>query len=112
MRLLEHHVPLEPGDRALVDDAQGVKRKGVAGYTSKMLRRLIDSPWFLWLLLALPGAGTIIRYATGATFYGEVVHSTGQLSAQLLIVTMAVLAALEAYRLWKTARNRSRRVAA
>ena len=71
-------------------DVQGAGRKAVAGYTSKMLRRLIDSPWFLWLLLALPGGGTIIRYATGATFYGEVVHSTGQLSAQLLIVTMAV----------------------
>ena len=61
-----------------------------AGYTSFMLRRLIDSPWFLWLLLALPAAVTIVRYSTGATFYGEVVHSTGQLSAQLLILTMAV----------------------
>ena len=61
-----------------------------AGYTSSMLRRLIDSPWFLWLLLALPAAVTIVRYSTGATFYGEVVHSTGQLSAQLLILTMAV----------------------
>ena len=61
-----------------------------AGYTSSMLRRLIDSPWFLWLLLALPAAVTIFRYSTGATFYGEVVHSTGQLSAQLLILTMAV----------------------
>ncbi len=55
-----------------------------------MLRRLIDSHWLLWLLLALPGAVTIVRYATGATFYGEVVHYTGQLSAQLLILTMAV----------------------
>ena len=61
-----------------------------AGYTSSMLRRLIDSPRFLWLLLALPAAVTIVRYSTGATFYGEVVHSTGQLSAQLLILTMAV----------------------
>ena len=61
-----------------------------AGYTSSMLRRLIDSPWFLWLLLALPAVVTIVRYSTGATFYGEVVHSTGQLSAQLLILTMAV----------------------
>ncbi len=55
-----------------------------------MLRRLVDSIWFIWFLLALPGAVTIFRYATGATFYGEVVHSTGQLSAQLLIATMAV----------------------
>lgn len=55
-----------------------------------MLRRLIDSPCLLWLLLALPGAVIIVRYATGATFYGEVVLATGQLSAQLLIATMAV----------------------
>ena len=62
----------------------------MAGYNPRMLRRLVDSPWFLWLLLASPAVVTIIRYATGATFYGEVVHSTGQLSAQLLILTMAV----------------------
>lgn len=55
-----------------------------------MLRRLIDSPYLLWLLLALPGAVIIVRYATGATFYGEVVLATGQLSAELLIATLAV----------------------
>lgn len=55
-----------------------------------MLRRLIDSPYLLWLLLALPGAVMIVRYATGATFYGEVVLATGDLSAKLLVATMAV----------------------
>lgn len=55
-----------------------------------LAKRLVNSPYFLWLLLALPGAVTILRYATGATFYGEVVHATGDLSAQLLIATMAV----------------------
>ena len=55
-----------------------------------MLRRLVDSPYLLWSLLALPGAVTLVRYATGATFYGEVVHGTGELSARLLIVTMAI----------------------
>lgn len=55
-----------------------------------MLRRLIDSPYFLWLLLSLPGAVIVLRYATGATFYGEVVLLTGQISAQLLIATMAI----------------------
>ena len=53
-------------------------------------KRFMDSPWLLWLLLALPGAVTIVRYASGATFYGEVVHVTGELSARLLIATMAV----------------------
>lgn len=55
-----------------------------------MVKRILNSPYFIWLLLAAPGAVTIVRYSTGATFYGEVVHSTGQLSAQLLILTMAV----------------------
>ena len=55
-----------------------------------MLRRLIDSPYLLWLLLALPGAVIIVRYATGASFYGEVVLATGDLSAKLLIATLAV----------------------
>ena len=50
----------------------------------------MDSPYFLWLLLGLPGAVVVVRYATGATFYGEVVHVTGDLSARLLIATMAV----------------------
>lgn len=64
--------------------------QGRRAYTAHMLRRLVDSPYLLWLLLALPGAVTLVRYATGATFYGEVVHGTGELSARLLIVTMAL----------------------
>ena len=58
--------------------------------TSPLLRRLIDSPYLLWLLLALPGAVIIVRYATGAMFYGEVVLATGDISAKLLVATMAV----------------------
>ena len=55
-----------------------------------LAKRIIDSPYFLWLLLGLPGAVMVVRYATGATFYGEVVHVTGDFSARLLIATMAV----------------------
>ena len=55
-----------------------------------MLRRLIDSRYLLWLLLALPGAVYIVRYATGVSFYGEVVLGTGDISAKLLVATMAV----------------------
>jgi len=42
------------------------------------------------MLLTLPGAVTVINYINGETFYGEVVHFTGELSARLLIVTMAI----------------------
>ena len=75
---------------AWLGGTSGPRKMHFAGYTSSMLRRLTDSRWLLWLLLALPATVTIVRYSTGATFYGEVVHSTGQLSAQLLILTMAV----------------------
>lgn len=54
-----------------------------------MFLRLVNSNIVLWLLLSAPGIATIIRYLVGDTFYGEVVHFTGELSARLLIVTMA-----------------------
>ena len=55
-----------------------------------MLRRFVNSHYLLWLLLALPGAVSIARYINGDTFYGEVVHFTGELSTRLLILTMAI----------------------
>ncbi len=54
-----------------------------------MFLRLLNSHLLLWLLLSAPGIATIVRYLVGDTFYGEVVHFTGELSARLLIVTMA-----------------------
>jgi sulfoxide reductase heme-binding subunit YedZ len=54
------------------------------------LVRLLNAPWLVWLLLALPGAVLTYRYARGATFYGEYLHATGELGVQLLIVAMAV----------------------
>jgi sulfoxide reductase heme-binding subunit YedZ len=52
--------------------------------------RRLDSPHVLWFLLALPGIVMLFDYLRGATFYGEVVHATGELAAQLLIVTLAI----------------------
>lgn len=52
--------------------------------------RRLDSPRVLWLLLALPGIVMMFDYIRGATFYGEVLHSTGELAARLLIVTLAI----------------------
>jgi len=54
-----------------------------------MLLRIVNSHYVLWLLLSAPGIATLIRYRVGDTFYGEVIHLTGDLSAQLLIVTPA-----------------------
>jgi sulfoxide reductase heme-binding subunit YedZ len=53
------------------------------------LLRLLDSRYVLWPLLALPGAVVLVRYATGQSFYGEVVHFTGDFATRLLIVAMA-----------------------
>ena len=44
----------------------------------------------LWVLLALPGAYMTYRYVQGTTFYGEYLHATGELSARVLILTLAV----------------------
>ncbi len=52
--------------------------------------RILDAAWWFWALLALPGVVMTYRYVQGATFYGEYLHSTGELGARLLIVTLAV----------------------
>jgi sulfoxide reductase heme-binding subunit YedZ len=54
------------------------------------LVRLLNASWLVWLILALPGAVLTYRYATGATFYGEYLHATGELAVQILILVMAV----------------------
>ena len=43
---------------------------------------LLDSRWLAWALLALPGFVMTVRYATGATVYGEYLHATGELGAE------------------------------
>lgn len=43
----------------------------------------------LWLALAAPAVWIVWRYASDAVTYGEVIHFTGDLSVQLLIVTLA-----------------------
>jgi sulfoxide reductase heme-binding subunit YedZ len=55
-----------------------------------MLLRILESRYLLWVLLTLPGAAMLVRYAYGQTFYGEIVHFTGVFATRLLIVTMAV----------------------
>lgn len=44
----------------------------------------------LWIVLALPGALLLQRYATGAVSYGEFIHWSGDISVWLLIATLAV----------------------
>jgi methionine sulfoxide reductase heme-binding subunit len=54
------------------------------------MKPLISSYPLLWLLLAAPGGFWLWRYVTEAMSYGELIHASGDLSVQLLIVAMAV----------------------
>ena len=54
-----------------------------------MLRSLLYSRFALWLVLAVPLVVIAVRYQTGGLFYGEVIHSSGELSVRLLMVAMA-----------------------
>ena len=46
----------------------------------------------LWVVLALPLAVQTWRFASGAIYYGEYLHWSGQWAARLLIATLAVSA--------------------
>jgi sulfoxide reductase heme-binding subunit YedZ len=51
---------------------------------------LINSHPLLWALLSVPAALWLWRYGANAMSYGEFIHASGDLSAQLLIATLAV----------------------
>jgi methionine sulfoxide reductase heme-binding subunit len=45
---------------------------------------------FVWTILAAPVPVLIVAYVRGQMFYGEVLHVSGELSARLLILTLAI----------------------
>lgn len=61
---------------------EGAKGRGLAA--------VLSSRYLFWLVLALPAVIQSYRYWQEAIFYGEYLHWTGQVGAQLLIATMAV----------------------
>jgi len=52
--------------------------------------RILNSRLFLWLLLALPFVWLANAWRTGDLFYGEMIHASGELSARLMMLTMAI----------------------
>jgi sulfoxide reductase heme-binding subunit YedZ len=52
--------------------------------------RNINTRYALWLVLAAPWLIVSVRYMTGGLYYGEFIHATGEFSARLLMVTLAV----------------------
>ena len=54
------------------------------------VRRFLNSIPFLWFVLLLPALWMLNAWRIEAMFYGEVLHFTGELSARLLMLSMAV----------------------
>jgi len=52
--------------------------------------RKFNTKYALWLVLATPWVVMTARYMTGGLYYGEFIHATGEFSARLLIITLAV----------------------
>ncbi len=52
--------------------------------------QFLNIPFVLWFLLSLPAVYWLYGYWQGTVFYGEMIQASGDLAAQLLIVTMAV----------------------
>jgi len=55
-----------------------------------MVKSRSPRQFFLWALLALPGAVVLYRYSTDAIGYGEALHQSGDWSVRLLILALAV----------------------
>lgn len=56
---------------------------------SKLVKTL-NSTYFLWLLLAVPLGLITVRYMLGVMYYGEYMHASGEFSARLLLITLAI----------------------
>lgn len=54
------------------------------------LKHAINSPYLIWVILGIPLLIFTWQYLTDAISYGEYIHVTGEYSARLLILTMAV----------------------
>ena len=55
----------------------------------RVLQQIVRSRYFLMVILGLPFVFTVVAYNTGRLYYGEVLHSTGEISARLMMVAMA-----------------------
>jgi len=53
-------------------------------------KSFLNSRYFLWAVLALPFVGMINSYRTGDLIYGEMIHVSGELSARLLLLSLAI----------------------
>lgn len=71
----------------------GIDRRREGWYQSAVMhgiQRIVDSRYTIWALLAAPFVYLLVAYRGGDLFYGEVLHISGELSARLMMVTLAV----------------------
>lgn len=54
------------------------------------LKNTFNSKYLLWFALPVPGIVCTTEYLSGSIYYGEYLHFTGEFSARLLILTMAI----------------------
>ena len=52
--------------------------------------KTLNSKYLLWAVLALPFFGLINSFRAGDLFYGEILHASGELSARLLLLSLAI----------------------
>jgi methionine sulfoxide reductase heme-binding subunit len=55
-----------------------------------MLRIILNSPWPLWIILSIPAAAMIAGLASGRSEAMDLLHPSGEMSARLMIVAMAM----------------------
>jgi sulfoxide reductase heme-binding subunit YedZ len=53
-------------------------------------KTILNSQYFLWAVLALPCVGLVYAFAAGDLSYGDVIHASGELSARLLLLSLAI----------------------
>jgi sulfoxide reductase heme-binding subunit YedZ len=54
------------------------------------IKTVLNSRYLLWAVLALPCVGLINAFRAGDLFYGEILHASGELSARLLLLSLAI----------------------
>lgn len=66
------------------------------------MRTILNSRYFLWVLMALPGIGMLIGYFSGRADAMELLHPTGEFGVRFMVIAMCIgpLADIFGHRGW------------
>jgi sulfoxide reductase heme-binding subunit YedZ len=62
---------------------------GIEDSSMHYFQKVGQSRYFLWILLGSPFGYIVAAYSYGEMYYGEVLHSSGEISARLMMFAMA-----------------------